>query len=382
MKRVRMLELRREYELFADEVRAAIDGVLEDQQFIGGPAVLRFEKALCARFDIAHAVAVSSGTDALLCALMAIGTEPGDEVIVPALTFFATGGVVSRLGARPVFVDIDPSTFNLNPSGIEAAVTSRTKAIIPVHLFGQCAEMDAINAVAKRHGLAVIEDAAQAIDAHYRGRYAGTLGRASCLSFYPTKNLGGFGEGGMILTNDEDLARIARQLRNQGQSRGYIHDRVGGNFRLDTLKAAILLAKLPHFDHFTKRRRHNAALYDELLSDAPVTTPYAAEHQQPVYHQYSILSDRRDDLAAFLRDRGVDTAVYYPVPLHLQPCFASLGYERGALPVAERICDQVLSLPCHPMLTDDELQYVASSIRAFHTADAGRATPSAVQELQ
>lgn len=186
----------------------------------------------------------------------------------------------------------------------------------------------------------------------------------------------------MILTNDEDLARIARQLRNHGQSRGYTHDRVGGNFRLDTLKAAILLAKLPHFDQFTERRRHNAALYDELLSDTPVTTPYVARHQHPVYHQYSILSDRRDDLAAFLRDRGVDTGVYYPLPLHLQPCFASLGTERGALPVAEGICDRILSLPCHPMLTDDELQYVASSIRAFHTADAGRTAQPAIQELR
>ncbi len=374
-----MLDLRREYELLADGVRAAIDDVLTDQRFIGGPAVARFEEAIRARFDVADAIAVSSGTDALICSLMASGIGPGDEVIVPSFTFFATAGAVARRGARPVFVDIDPRTFNLDPSGIEAVVTGRTKAIIPVHLFGQCAEMDAINSVARQKGFTVIEDAAQAIGARYRDRYAGTIGDLACFSFYPTKNLGGFGEGGMVLTNDERLARVVRQLRNHGQSRGYIHELVGGNFRLDTIKAAILLVKLNHLDEFTKRRRRNAELYGQLLSGTPVGTPYVSQQAEPVYHQYSILCDRRDELSAFLRDRGVQTAVYYPVPLHLQPCFASLGYDSGSLPVTERTCDNIMALPCHPMLTDDDIRYVASGIGDFFAAaSAGRSTLSTV----
>ncbi len=362
---VGMLDLAGEYKLFRDEIRAAVDGVLEGQQFIGGPAVAELEEAVRAQCRVGHAVAISNGTDALLCALMALGIGRDDEVIVPSFTFFATAGAVWRVGARPVFVDIDPHTFNLNPEEISRVITPKTRAIMPVHLFGQCADMDAINAAAKRHGLKVIEDAAQAIGATYRGRFAGTLGDVACLSFYPTKNLGGFGEGGMILTDDGDVATIARQLRNHGESKRYYHDRVGGNFRLDTMKAAILLVKLRQLDQFTRQRRSNAARYDELLCGSSVTTPYIAEGHESVYHQYSILCDRRDELAAFLRDRGVATGVYYPVPLHRQRCFASLGYEQGSLPVTEETCSRILSLPCHPMLTEDDLCYVASCIREF-----------------
>jgi dTDP-4-amino-4,6-dideoxygalactose transaminase len=369
MRSVTMLNLRGEYDLFREEIRAAVDAVLERQQFIGGPAIAELEDAIRAQYGVGHAIATSNGTDALLCALMALGIGRDDEVIVPSFTFFATAGAVWRVGAKPVFVDIDPRTFNLDPKRIAQAVTPRTRAIIPVHLFGQCAEMDAINAVAKRQGLKVIEDAAQAIGATYKGRFAGKWGDVAFLSFYPTKNLGGFGEGGMILTDDGELATIARQLRNHGESQRYHHDRVGGNFRLDTMKAAILVVKLRHLDEFMRRRRHNAARFDELLSESAVTTPYVPDGHQPVYHQYSILCDRRDELVAFLRDRGVATGVYYPVPLHRQRCFASLGYGPGSLPVTEQTCTRIVSIPCHPMLTEDDVCYVASCIHEFDRSE-------------
>ncbi len=365
MRRVHMLDLRSEHALFADEIRAAVEGVLESQRFVGGPAIAELEAALSARVDDTHAIAVSSGTDALLCAMMALGVGPGDEVILPSFTFFATAGSVARLGAKPVFVDIDERTFNLDPAKTEAAVSDRTKAIIPVHLFGQCAEMDAINAVAARNGVRVIEDAAQALGATYHGRPACGLGDAACISFYPTKNLGGYGEGGMIFAVSEELAGTIRQLRHHGESQRYVHEAVGGNFRFDTMKAAILLVKLKYFDEFTERRRRNAARYDEWLRGAPVTTPFVPEGHRPVCHQYSILCDRRDEFMAFMRDRGIDSAIYYPVPLHLQRCFAHLGYRRGDLPVTERTCDRIVSLPCQPMLTEDDVRNVATSIHEF-----------------
>ena len=362
---VNMLDLKAEYELFRDEIRAAVDSVLENQQFIGGPAVAELERALASRVNVAHAVAVSNGTDAVLCAMMALEIGRDDEVIVPPFTFFATAGAVARLGAKPVFVDIDARTFNLDATKIEAAVTPKTKAIVAVHLFGQCADMDAIHTIARRHHLKVIEDAAQAIDAKYKGRLAGTLGDIASLSFYPTKNLGGFGEGGMILANDERLAALCKQLRNHGESQRYYHDRVGGNFRLDTMKAAILLVKLARLDDFTRRRRRYAAQYDALLASSPVTTPFVGADCEHVYHQYSILSDRRDELMAYLRDRGVACGVYYPVPLHLQKCFADLGYKAGSLPVTEATCKRILSIPCHPMLTEDDVDYAAECIGEF-----------------
>lgn len=366
MRHVNMLDLHGEFQLFADEIHAAIDGVLDGQQFINGPAVSELERALAQRVGAAHAIAVSNGSDALLVALMALEIGAGDEVIVPSFTFFATAGTVARLQAKPVFVDIDPETFNMDPAGVEAAVSAKTKAIIPVHLFGQCANMDAINAIARRHGLKVIEDAAQAIGATYGGRQAGTLADVACLSFYPTKNLGGFGEGGMVLTDDDGVAKIVRQLRSHGESQKYVHDRVGGNFRLDTLKAAILLVKLRYLEEFTRRRRANASHYDKLLASAPVTTPYRAPQCAHVYHQYSIMCDRRDDLMAHLKDRGVASAVYYPIPLHLQRCFANLGYKPGSLPATERTCGRVLSIPCHPMLIADDLHDVASCVHDFY----------------
>jgi len=367
MKQISLLDLKKEFGLFSDEIRTVVHTVLESQQFIGGPAVGELESTLADRLGVAHAVALSSGTDSLLCALMALGVGHDDEVILPTFTFFATAGVVARVGARPVFVDIDPQTFNLDPRSVEKAVTGRTKAIIAVHLFGQCAEMDALNEIAGARGIAVIEDAAQAIDARYRDRPAGSLGTMACLSFYPTKNLGGFGEGGMLLTNDATLAERAELLRNHGQSkRQYTHELIGGNFRLDTMKAAILLVKLRHLDEFTKRRRRTAALYDALLAGGKVTTPYVPDHQRPVYHQYSILCDQRDELRAHLTECGVGSGIYYPLPLHLQPCFASLGYKRGDLPTAEQTCERILSLPCHPMLSEDDPRRVASCVHDFY----------------
>ena len=376
MKKIGMLDLKTEFELFADEIHSTVMEVLESQRFIGGPAVTELEETLSSSVGVGHGVAVSSGTDALLCSMMALGIGYGDEVILPPFTFFATAGSVARTGATPVFVDIDPRTFNLDPAKIEAAITERTRAIIAVHLFGQCAEMDAIKAVAARHGLRVIEDAAQAIGAKYHGHSVCSLGDLACLSFYPTKNLGGFGEGGMILTDDAELAVIARQLRNHGESERYLHERIGGNFRLDTSKAAILLVKARFLDEFNERRRDNAALYDELLADTEVTTPQVEDHQEPVYHQYSILCDRRDELSAFLRDRGVSTAVYYPVPLHLQKCFASLGHAPGSFPVTEETCTRILSLPCHPMLSEKDIQCVSRCIHEFHGSPEAVGAPA------
>ena len=366
MRKVGMLDLHGEYAIFSEEIRAVVADVLESQQFIGGPAIAELETALAKRMGVPHAVAVSSGTDALLCSMMALGIGSGDEVVLPTFSFFATGGAVMRLGAKPVFVDIDARTMNLDPREVESAITERTKAILVVHLFGQCAEMNAINKIAGERGIKVIEDAAQAIGATYHDRPACSLGDMACLSFYPTKNLGGFGEGGMVFVQDDALADVVRQLRNHGESGQYLHERVGGNFRLDTMKAAILLVKLKQLDEFSQRRRDNATQYNELLADVPVVTPYVADHRVHAYHQYTLLSDQRDELAAFLHERGVGCGIYYPLPLHLQPCFASLGHQEGSMPVAEDTCRRVLSLPCHPMLTKDDLEYVSSCIGAFH----------------
>jgi dTDP-4-amino-4,6-dideoxygalactose transaminase len=366
MKQLSLLDLRSEFSLFADDIRRAVNDALESQQFIGGPAVTELEQKLAERLHVGHAVAVSSGTDALLCSLMALGVGHGDEVVLPAFTFFATAGVVARLGARPVFVDVDPRTFNIDPECVAEAISDKTSAILAVHLFGQCAEMDAINGIASASGTPVVEDAAQAIDATYKDRLACSLGRVACLSFYPTKNLGGFGEGGMILSNDHKIAEMVRRLRNHGESaERYIHYEVGGNFRLDTMKAAILLVKLRKLDEFTARRRRNAELYDVLLESSGVTTPHVGDDRKHVYHQYSILCDRRDELRSFLSERGIGSGVYYPVPLHLQPCFAELGYTRGDAPVAEEICNRILSLPCHPMLSDDDVRRVAACVHEF-----------------
>ncbi len=366
MTTVNMLDLKAELGLLRDEVRVAIDGVLEHQRFIGGPEVGRLEERIAALCGQRFAVAVSSGTDALLSTMMALGVGPEDEVITTPFTFFATAGAIARLGARPIFVDIEPDTFNIDPGKVEAAISRRTKLIIPVHLFGQCAEMDPILEIAARCGnIPVLEDAAQAIGASYRDRRVGALGTAAAFSFYPTKNLGGFGEGGMIVTGDEALAERCRLTRNHGQSSGYYHDFVGGNFRLDSIKAAILLVKLNYLEQFQTNRQGNAARYNELLADIPVQTPVVRPYNKSVYHQYSILCDRRDALTAHLKERGIGCGIYYPVPLHLQPCFAHLGYKLGDFPIAEETAKRIVSLPVHPMLTDAELQQCTGAVREF-----------------
>ncbi|MHC5109306.1 MAG: DegT/DnrJ/EryC1/StrS family aminotransferase [Planctomycetota bacterium] len=366
MRSIGMLDLATEYKLFQDEIHSVINAVLESQHFIGGPAIGQLEEQMAAEVGVAHAVAVSSGTDALLCALMSLDIGPGDEVILPAFTFFATAGVVARLGATPVFVDIDPRTFNVTPQAIEQALSSRTRAIIVVHLYGLCADMDAISALARKAGVTIVEDAAQAIGATIGDRKACTFGDVACVSFYPTKNLGGFGEGGMIFSDDDALATVIRQLRSHGESSRYVHDRVGGNFRLDTMKAAVLQVKSRYLADFNGQRKANAARYDELLAGSTVVTPFVPEGLGHVYHQYTLQCAQRDQLQSFLKDRGIGSTIYYPIPLHRQPCFESLGYAEGSLPVAEAMCGKVLSIPCHPMLTEDDLSSVASSILEFY----------------
>jgi dTDP-4-amino-4,6-dideoxygalactose transaminase len=348
---------------------ASFEQIIRTGQFVGGPMVERFETHLAQVCGCSHGIGMSSGTDALLAALMALEIGPGDEVIVPPFTFFATAGSIVRVGARPVFVDIDPVSFNIDPACAAAAVTPRTRAIMPVHLFGQMADMDAILALADRHGLVVIEDAAQAIAATDAGRPAGSLGRVGCLSFYPTKNLSAMGDAGACVTGDDALAERLRQLRNHGQSGLYEHALVGGNFRLDAIQAAILDLKLPHLENWTQRRRVLAQRYDRLLTDAdlPLTLPVELSDKRHVYHQYTVrvTDGRREALREHLRAAGIGHGVFYPRPLHLQPCFADIGGREGDCPHAERAAREVLSLPMHPELTDAQQDEVVGVLRKF-----------------
>jgi len=364
--RVPFVDLKEQYAAIRAELVPAVEAVMDSQHFIGGPEVAALEAAVAEYSRAKAAVGVSSGTDALLAALMTLGVGAGDEVITAPYTFFATAGAIWRVGARPVFVDIEPETFNIDPSGIAAAVTDRTKAIIPVHLFGQMADMDPIMEVARARGLYVIEDAAQAIGATYRGRAAGSIGTIGCFSFYPTKNLGGLGDGGIVTTQDDELAERLRQCRNHGCGVKYFHRWVGGNFRLDTIQAAGLLVKLRHLDDWSARRRANAGRYDELLADCePVVTPKVAEGNVSVFNQYVIRVPRRDALRAFLTERGIGTVIYYPLSLHQQECFAELGYQAGDMPVSERAAEEALALPIYPELTEERIAHVAGTIKEF-----------------
>lgn len=363
--KVPCLDLKRQYATVKADVDAAIRRVVDSQAFILGPEVESLEREVAALCGTKHAVGVSSGSEALHLAMMAAGIGPGDEVVTSAFTFFATAGAIHVLGAKVVFADIDPRTFNIQPTEIEKRITKNTKAIIPVHLYGQCAEMDEILAVAKRHNLLVIEDAAQAIGAEYKGRKAGSLGHMGCFSFYPTKNLSCYGDGGMITTDSDEFADRLRALRVHGGKRKYYYDFVGVNARLDALQAAVLRAKVKYLPGWNERRREIARFYDERLKDANVVTPYVAPHCVHVYHQYVIRSLNRDALQSFLKERGVDTMVYYPVPLHLQNCFASLGYKEGDLPESERAAREVLALPIFPEMTQEEMAYVADTICEF-----------------
>lgn len=368
MMKVPLLDLTAQYGAIRSEIRAAIERVCDAQHFILGPEVKAFESDIAAFCGAGHAVGVSSGTDALLVALMAADVGAGDEVITSPFTFFATAGVISRLGARPVFVDLEHEGFNLDPEEIEAKISHRTKAILPVHLFGRCAAMGAVGEIARRHACSVIEDAAQSLGARDdQGRTAGTTGDIGCFSFFPSKNLGAFGDGGMAVTNDLKLAETMRILRVHGGKPKYYHQLIGGNFRLDALQAAVLRVKLKYLPVWTDARRRNAARYRELFSRAElpqVTLPQDAPGH--VYNQFTIRCAERDELRAFLRCQGVETEVYYPVPLHLQDCFSSLGYRRGQFPRAEAAAEQVLALPIYPELSESQQAYVVGVVRDFY----------------
>ncbi len=364
---VPLLDLVAQYRGLRDEVLPVMERVLEGQQLINGPEVRALEQAVAAYSKCKAGIGMSSGTDALVCALMALEIGPGDEVITSPYTFFATAGSIWRVGAKPVFVDIDPVTYNFDESLLADAVTDDTRAIMPVHLFGQCAAMGEVTRLAKEHGLWVIEDAAQSIGATQHGKPAGSMGTLGCFSFFPSKNLGGAGDGGMIVTDDQALAEKLAVFRNHGAKPKYYHHHVGGNFRLDTLQAAYLMVKLPHLEAWSDARRANAAIYDELLSGCDaVTTPVISEGNVSIYNQYVIRSPRRDALQAYLTEHAVGTAVYYPVPLHLQACFSELGHRKGDFPKSERAAEDSLALPIYPELTREQIEHVARCVRAFH----------------
>lgn len=363
---VPLLDLTKQNAPLRDEIRAAMDAVIDHNAFILGKVTETFEAELAGYCGVKHALGLSSGTDALIVPLMAAGIGPGDEVIVPTFTFFATAGTVARLGARCVFVDVDPVTFNIDVAAAEAAVTPRTKAIVPVHLFGQCCEMNAVLALAKRHNLFVLEDAAQAIGARDADRMAGSMGHVGALSFYPTKNLGAWGDAGATVTNDAELDRKMRVLRLHGQTDEYRHEYIGGNFRIDALQAAVLSVKLRRLDAWAEGRRAAAARYAELLDGLPITLPVEADGKYHVWNQYTIRSDKRDALMSHLRSKGVGCRVYYPLSLHLQPCFADLGYAPGSLPVAEKATAEVLSLPMFAEISANQQEEVAAAVRAFY----------------
>lgn len=360
---VPFVDLKAQYQTIKSEIDAAIASVIENTNFILGPQVAAFEEAFAEYVGGTFCVGVNSGTAALQLALMACGIGQGDEVIVPSFTFFATAETVSVLGAVPVFVDVDPVSYTITAAGIEKAITPRTRAIIPVHLYGQAADLDPIRALADKHNLHVIEDAAQAHGAEYKGRRVGGLSTAGCFSFYPSKNLGAYGEAGAIVTNDEDLARQLRLLRQHGQTSKYAHTIVGYNFRLEEIQAAVLNVKLAHLDKWNNGRRERAARYNELLSETELVLPREMEYARHVYHVYTVQSDNRDELQNRLTAKGIQTGVHYPIPIHLQPAYAWLGYNAGDLPVTERLCERVLSLPLFAELTDAQQRSVADAIR-------------------
>lgn len=371
-----MLDLKAQYAPIRDEVLGAITRVCDSQRFILGPEVDALEQELAAMLGAKHAIAVSSGTDALLASLMTFDIGPGDEVVTTPHSFFATAGCIARLGARPVFVDIDPVTFNLDTNKLEVALTSSTRAIIPVHLFGLVAEMDPILDLARRRGIPVIEDAAQAIGARYKDRQAGSFGACGCFSFFPSKNLGAFGDGGLVTTDDSALNQRLRILRNHGAEPKYFHKMVGGNFRLDALQAAVLRVKAPRLTAWTEGRRRNAERYRQLMKstglDSSVTVPVEPADHFHIYNQFVLRVTERDKLRAHLQSRGVETEIYYPVPLHLQECFASLGYRTGAFPHAETAARDTVALPIYSELTDEQLRYVVESMAEFFVLSLDR----------
>ena len=368
--KVPLVDLGAQYDTIRDEVVAAVTRVCDSQRFILGPEVELVEKELAEYLSAKHAVGMSSGTDALLAIMMGLGGGPGDEVITTAYSCFAAAGSIARLGATPVFVDINPATFNIDPDAARAAMTSRTKAIVPVHLFGLSADMDPLLEAVSKHGVPIIEDACQAFGARYRGLPVGALGVAGGLSFFPSKSLGAYGDGGLIVTNDGVLAERLRLLRAHGAEPKYVHKIVGGNFRLDAMQAAILRAKLPHVSQWFEARREAASRYRHLFADADVEVfgvelPVEPQDRWHTYHQYVVRAPRRDELHAHLESHGIETAIYYPVPLHRQECFASLGYSDGTLPQSEAAARTALALPMYPELTEEQQAHVVKTIAEY-----------------
>lgn len=362
-----LVDLKAQYQTIKPEIDAAIQRVVSNTSFILGKEVADFERNFAAFCQVQHCVGVDSGTAALHVALLVLGIKPGDEVITTTHTFIATSEVISLVGAKPVFVDIDPRTYNLNPDLVERAITPRTRAIIPVHLYGQPAEMDPILEIARRHNLRVVEDAAQAHGAEYRGRRAGTMGDIACFSFYPGKNLGAYGDAGALVTNDAALAEHARMLRDHGRCDKYAHQIVGFGYRIDALQAAVLNVKLPHLDAWNARRREIADQYTEWLTNADVVTPYVPPHVKPVYHIYCIRvgAGKRDALLKHLHGCGIDAGIHYPIPLHMQPVYADLGYMAGDFPQAAKAASEILSLPIYAELTDAQVQQIAETVKEF-----------------
>ncbi len=373
--KIPLLDLDAQYQPLRGELVDALTRVADSQRYIMGPEVAALETELAALLDVRHAVAVSSGTDALLVALMALGIGPGDEVVTSTYSFFATAGCVARLGARPVLVDIDPVTFNIDTAAAAAAITSKTKAILPVHLFGLSADLDPLLAAAARAGIPVLEDAAQAIGATYGVRPVGGFGAAGCFSFFPSKNLGAFGDAGLVTSNDDDLARRIRLLRTHGMQPKYVHHLVGGNFRMDEIQAAVLRVKAPHLLAWTEARRANAAryraLFRETALDGRIMLPLEPEGRRHIYNQFVIRVADRDGLKAHLDARGIGSEVYYPIPFHLQPCFEYLGYAAGAFPHAERAAKESLAIPIYGELTSEQQEAVVSAVAGFMTTGRG-----------
>ncbi|MFW5799660.1 MAG: DegT/DnrJ/EryC1/StrS family aminotransferase [Spirochaetota bacterium] len=369
---VPLLDLKAQYKTLRDGLIKEVNEVMDSQKYILGPKVELFEKNVAEYCDAKYALGVSSGTDALLMSLLTLDINEGDEVILPPFTFFATGGIVYRAGAKIVFADIDPITYNIDPDSFEKAISPKTKAVIPVHLFGQCAQMDKIKEIATKNNIKVIEDAAQAVGSIYKGRRAGSLGDIGAFSCYPSKNLGAAGEAGFITTNDDDLYKMLMMARNHGQTKStYYHKFVGGNFRMDGIQGAVLNHKLKFLDEWTEKRRENAKFYNDYFKNAGIVDLHISVpnevYDRHIYHQYtiSVKSGKRDMLRSHLNDKGIGSGIYYPLPLHLQPCFEYLGYNKGDFPVSENSCNEVLSLPVYPEMTQEMKDYVAEAIVEF-----------------
>ena len=379
---IHLLDLRAQYQTIKNEILDVVHEVLESQYFILGPEVQGLEEEIGSYSTCEFAIGVSSGTDALLASLMAVGIKPGQEVIVPAYTFFSTAGSVYRLGGKPVFIDIDPTTYNIDPNHINETVSPSTRAMIPVHLFGQMADMDALMGIAETNDIFVIEDAAQAIGAEYQGRSAGSIGHLGIFSFFPSKNLGAFGDGGMVVTNDSMLSKRVRMMRNHGGKTKYENQFVGGNFRLDALQAAVLRVKLRHLDSWTRGRQENAALFRRLFTEAGITLPVGVdlskekgitlpiekEQRRHIYNQFVIRAFKRDELKEYLSRNGIASEIYYPKSLHEQECFKDLGYKTGDFPESERAAKETLALPIYPELTDSQQERIVSTIAEFYTS--------------